>query len=59
MGVGSGMDTDEVNREDAVALGLMDDADEAEPATVPSAEEIAERFAAKLRQYLAKQQTSE
>jgi tetratricopeptide (TPR) repeat protein len=56
---GSGMDTDEMSREDAVALGLMDDTDTAEPATIPSPEQIAERFAAKLRQYLAKLQGEE
>jgi len=50
--VGSGMDTDEVSREETVALGLMNDGDTAEPATIPSPEQIAERFAAKLRQYL-------
>lgn len=37
----SGMDTDEVNREDAVALGLMDDEDEAQGADLDFDELIA------------------
>lgn len=50
--INSGFDTDEVSREDAVALGLMGGDDEAEPSKISTHEEIAGRFVAKLRQYL-------
>jgi phage FluMu protein Com len=50
----SGFDVDEVPRAKCEKLGLLAHGQEAESTIIPSNDEIAERFATKLRQYLTK-----
>ena len=52
--VDSGFDVDETSRDQAEKLGLLVKGEKAKPAKISSHDEMAERFAAKLRQYLTK-----
>ena len=52
--VDSGFDVDETSRDEAEKLGLLGKREKAKPAKISSHDEMAERFAAKLRQYLTK-----
>lgn len=54
--VDSGMWTDNTSRKEAVELGLLGKGEKAKPAKISSHEEMAERFAAILRQYLTKKE---
>ena len=62
---GSGIDTQSVSRRETIELGLIDQFDEewkptlANPAIIPSPEQITERLAEKTRQYLAKLEEDE
>ena len=52
--VDSGFDVDEISRDEAEMLGLLGKGEKAKRAKISSHAEMAERFAAKLRQYLTK-----
>jgi tetratricopeptide (TPR) repeat protein len=57
--VGSGFRTEGVDRKETEELGLLEPGEESQEAQIPSSSELAQRFGAKLRQYLTKLEDDE